>query len=101
MKNFVDFNEIQEKSLSQREFFCEMERNQIIDKINTEIQRAANNGFSKTYTLIFDRDHNYIDPYEFCKDYCIEKLKENGYDVFAEKFNDKDVKIYINWGKVV
>ena len=37
--------------------FCEMERNQIIDKINKEITDAANKGYSETYTLIFDKDY--------------------------------------------
>lgn len=101
MKNFVDFNEVQEKTLSQRETYCEIERNQIIDKINKEIISAANKGYSETYAIIFNEDYEYVDPYEFCKDYCIDKMKENDYGVFAEKFNDGDVKIYINWGKVV
>jgi len=101
MKNFVDFNEVQEKTLSYRQIYCEGERNQIIDKINKEIIDAAKKGYSETYTFIFDKDYEYIDPYEFCKNYCIEKLKENGYGVLAEKSTDRGVKLYINWGKVV
>lgn len=101
MKNFVSFDEIQAKTLAKRISYVESERDFIINKINEKIEAAAEEGDIEVIILIFNKDFNYIEPQTFIKDYCVGKLKENGYGAFAEVLNGADVKLYISWGKVV
>lgn len=101
MKNFVSFDEIQVKTAVKRNSYIEAERDFIIDKINEGIEAAAEEGDIEVIILIFDKDFNYIEPQTFIKNYCVEKLKENGYGAFAEVLNGADVKLYISWGKAV
>lgn len=101
MKNFVSFDEIQAKTAVKRNSYIESERDFIISKINEEIENAAEQGDIETIVLFFNNDFNYIEPQVFIKSYCVEKLKENGYGAFADILDGADIRLYINWGKVV
>lgn len=98
MNEFISFDKIQAKTAVKRNSFIESERNFIIDKINEEIESAAEQGDIEATILFFNNGFNYIEPQVFIKNYCVEKLKENGYGVFADILDGSDVRLYINWG---